>query len=161
MNWSHSSSSEREREPGERACWLQTDIWLLNPQATVVTVQAGLSPSFCGRSKSLLLCATVCFFPLRFLHLESWRSTLKVLGVVYLKQVLECAYRGGKAWQLDSLTLFLVFLPLSEDCCWKSPSKHWNLDLLVLHSLTTANYFCSTNFLCARPGLFFTKEMVF
>ncbi len=98
MNRSHSSSSEREREnQTEQACWLQTDIWLLNPQATVVTEQAVLS-----------------FFLRSFWEFSPLPSPFSSLGELtgYSESPgsgLECAYRGGKAWQLDSFTLFLVF----------------------------------------------------
>ncbi len=140
---------EREREnQTEQACWLQTDIWLLNPQATAVTEQAVLS-----------------FFLWSFWEFSPLPSPFSSLGELtgYSESPgsgLECAYRGGKAWQLDSFTLFLVFF-----------ASFWRLLLEVsfqaLESGSTCvtfhdysefffvflHTFCSTNFTNGRESL--------
>lgn len=97
MNRSHSSSSERERknEP-DRASMLTSD-WHLTPQST------GNCGDCAGRTLSFL--QSFWEFSPSLSVFFSWRADgvlWKVLGVVW--NVL----RGGKAWRLDSLTLFLV-----------------------------------------------------
>lgn len=73
------------------------------------------SPSFCGRSESSVFCATACFFLPR-LHLPSWRGILKVMGVVFLKRVLECAFKGRKTLSTRLLNPVFSFFPLPWDC---------------------------------------------
>lgn len=121
--WAHeqvplllSPQGERERHGvAERACWHHTDIWLPNPQATAVAVQAGLClvhSSFLLRLLWEFASPTACCF--------SPVSPRRAGGVLLCPgsglshTVLECAFkRESESTRLTPF--FSLFYPLSTD----------------------------------------------